>query len=131
MKPYAATLERLLSAAKATETEGKNAIKFIAKYNQKIDKKVEYTEGTNQEPTLSSRMLAFKSIFESVRALKEMSITSGKSGSISADDLSAAIHRVQNAVAKLEPEGPMLGFPLLWVQAVFWYGSRWRGQTCR
>ena len=124
LKPFIATLERLMtSGAKCTETEVKNSIKGIARCNAKLDRKLEYEEAasTAEEPTLSKRAASIKSLFEAVKALKDLSINAGKSGSIAGDMLKNSIIKVQEAARKITPNSnKIMGFPLHWVQACTW-----------
>eukprot|EP00435_Cladocopium_sp_Y103_P029524 s1849_g7.t1 len=123
IKPYVAMLERLLSSsgAKTTETELKNAIKALGKINGKMDKRLDYeaASATPEEPPLSTRASCLKELFEAVKALKDLSIMAGKTGSITSENLSLTIKKIQAAAHKLVP-GVTIGFPLHWVQA--WWG---------
>jgi hypothetical protein len=120
IKPYLGTFERLMSSSggKTTDTELKNAVKAMQKINTKLDKKLEYevASATEEEPALSARASCLKELFESVKNLKDLAIMSGKSGSISADNLTQNIKKIQAAARKLVVDAT-LGFPMHWVQA--------------
>ena len=126
LKPYICTLERMMSSdgGKVKDTEFKNAIKAFQKINARVDKKLEYetSAASVAEPTFSARTLSFKEMFEAVKALKELAISSGKSGSIAEDVLKNAIERINTSVEKLIADR-WIGYPLHWVQAQQWYGG--------
>eukprot|EP00435_Cladocopium_sp_Y103_P053640 s14_g17.t1 len=117
LKPFISTLERMLSsdAGKVKDTEIKNAIKAFQKINARVDKKLEFeaTAATVQEPTFSARIGTFKEMFEAVKSLKELAISSGKSGSIGDDVLKGCIERISAAVTKLIAE-KWISYPLHW-----------------
>ena len=119
VRPFVATLERILSEqGKWKDKEIKNAMKAMAKVNAKTDKKIDFeaAKASAAEPTLSARISFLKDGIESVRVLKELAISSGKSGSISERGLKDSIMKVQNTMQKLMP-GQFIGFPSHWVQA--------------
>lgn len=120
IRPYVSTLERILSdQGKWKDQEIKNAIKAMSKVNSKTDKKVEFeaAKASDQEPTLSTRVSILRDGFESVRTLKELAISSGKSGSISEQALKDSVMKVQHTMQKLMAPGNFIGFPSHWVQA--------------
>ena len=120
LRPFIATIERLLASegCKVKDTEVKNAIKSFQKVNAKVDKRLEYEAAiaSAEEPVLSARMAYLKDVLEALKSLKELAVSSGKSGSISEATLKTNIDRVNTAVQKLI-RGQWTGFPLFWVQA--------------
>ena len=126
IRPFVVTLERIVSAegGKWKDAEVKNAIKAFVKINTKIDKKLDFeaAKAPPGEKPLSVRATALKESFERIRDLKELAISSGKSGSICQKSLKDQIEKVQVAVQKLIPD-KSVGFPLHWVQARIWCGS--------
>ena len=120
IRPFVSTLERILSdQGKWKDQEIKNAIKAMSKVNSKTDKKVEFeaAKASDQELTLSTRVSILREGFESVRTLKELAISSGKSGSISEQALKDSVMKVQHTMQKLMVPGNFIGFPSHWVQA--------------
>ena len=126
IRPFVVTLERIVSTGggKWKDAEVKNAIKAFVKINTKIDKKLDFeaAKAPPGEKPLSVRATALKESFERIRDLKELAISSGKSGSICQKSLKDHIEKVQVAVQKLIPD-KSVGFPLHWVQARIWCGS--------
>ena len=88
------------------------------KVNAKTDKKLDYeaAKAVGNERPLSARVASLKQGCEAVRHLKELAISSGKSGSISAVHLKDAIMKVQSSMQELQP-ATWIGFPCHWVQA--------------
>ncbi len=118
VKPFIVIIERVLSQDyKWKDNEVKNALKAFGKINAKTDKKLDYdsAKASDSEPTLSQRISVFKELLDSVRALKDLAITSGKSGSIAKDTLKSDIEKIHTTAQKLIPD-KIIGFPFLWVQ---------------
>ena len=120
LKPFIVTFERVLSseAGKWKDSEVKNAIKALAKVNARTDKKLDWdsSKATQQEPPLSTRVGALKDALEQVKVLKELAISSGRSGSISQVGLKEVLDKIHQSVQKLEAD-KWIGFPFHWVQA--------------
>ena len=122
-RPYMSLMERLFSTdggtAKWKEQEVKNALKHFAKYNAKLDKKLEYeaAAATSEEPPLSARMAALKEALDALKNVKELAIAAGKSGTIDVSALRTFAMKVQGALQKLIGENYFVGFPMHWVQA--------------